>query len=267
MELSKFDVTNVYQSYGGFGFNLAGTSSASGDNVNAMANFQVGFLNSFNQGNYELVNDRNHFPGIYAQDSWKPIHGLTLNYGVRWEMFAPWANRVGDQTAFSPTNYAANKGTPQYSIATKAGTAGLPAGMVLSGDSGFPKNGVNNKYMQFMPRVGFAYDCSATARPSVRGGTGVFFQDRLPGFFNLNQASFVPNTDLHHPHQPAADSRQPRRAIQQPVLHRYARRGHTPTPSRSLCRLIPRRSSRTRSRSGSTIHPATFRCRSRTTTT
>ncbi|MGA2569353.1 MAG: carboxypeptidase-like regulatory domain-containing protein [Terracidiphilus sp.] len=193
MELSKFDVTNVYQSYGGFGFGLAGTSLPQG-NVNAMANYQVGFMNSFNQGNYELVNDRNHFPGIYAQDSWKPIHGLTIDYGVRWEMFAPWANRIGAQTAFSPANYAANKGTAQYSLATKAGTSGLPAGMVLSGDSGFPKNGVNNKYTQFMPRVGFAYDLFGNGKTSVRGGAGVFFQDRLPGFFNLNQASFVPNT-------------------------------------------------------------------------
>ena len=28
----------------------------------------------------------------------------------------------------------------------------------------------------------------------VRGGAGIFYQDRLPGFFNLNQAGNVPNT-------------------------------------------------------------------------
>ena len=32
------------------------------------------------------------------------------------------------------------------------------------------------------------------ARPSIRGGFGIFFQDRLPGFLNLTQGSFVPNT-------------------------------------------------------------------------
>lgn len=187
-ELSKYDVTNVYQSYGGFGFAPV-TNKISGVSYqypNAMANFLVGFMSAFNQGNYELLNDRNHFPAIYAQDSWKANRRLTLNYGVRWEMFAPWANRVGVQTAFSPANYAANKSTSQYST--------LPAGMVISGDPGFPKNGVRNKYGQFMPRVGFAYDLFGDARTVVRGGFGIFFQDRMPGFFNLNQAGFVPNT-------------------------------------------------------------------------
>jgi hypothetical protein len=195
-ELSKFDVTNVYQSYGGFGFGTASNTigSTTYQYPNAMANYLLGFLTSFSQGNYELVNDRNHFPGIYAQDSWKLSHRLTLNYGVRWEMFAPWANRIGAQTAFNPTLYAANKGTTPYKLATTAGSPGLPAGMKISGDSGFPTNGVNNLYKQFMPRLGFAYDVFGDGKSVVRGGFGIFYQDRMPGFFNLNQAGMVPNT-------------------------------------------------------------------------
>jgi hypothetical protein len=187
-ELSKFDVTNVFQGYGGFTF---GTTSQSLGGItyqypNAMANFQLGFMTAFGQGNFELLNDRAHFPGIYAQDSWKVTHRLQLNYGVRWEQFAPWVNRIGQQTAFSPANYAANKGTSSFST--------LPAGMLLSGDVGFPKDGLNSKNKQFMPRVGFAYDVFGDGKTVVRGGTGIFFQDRMPGFFNLNQAGNVPNT-------------------------------------------------------------------------
>jgi hypothetical protein len=196
-ELSKFDVTNVYQSYGGFGFNAVTANTVSGVTYqypNAAANFLMGFLTSFSQGNFEQVNDRNHFPGIYAQDSWRVTHRATLNYGVRWEMFAPWANRNGVQTAFNPANYLADKGTSQYLLSTAALTSGLPAGMVLSGDPGFPKNGVKNKYAQFMPRVGFAVDVTGDGKTVIRGGAGSFFQDRLPGFFNLNQAGFAPNT-------------------------------------------------------------------------
>jgi hypothetical protein len=192
VELSKFDVTNVYTSYGGFTSGTTNQSLTIGGvkntyyYPNAAANFMVGFLTSFGQGNFEQVNDRNHFPGLYAQDSWKVNHKLTFNYGVRWEMFAPWHNKVGAQTAFSPANFAANKTTAQYTT--------LPAGMVLTGDSGFPPNGVNNLYKQFMPRVGFAYDVFGNGKTSVRGGFGMFYQDRLPGFFNLTQASYVPNT-------------------------------------------------------------------------
>ncbi|MGO8756992.1 MAG: carboxypeptidase regulatory-like domain-containing protein [Terracidiphilus sp.] len=192
-ELSKFDVVNVYNSYGAFTSGLAGTSLAAA-NVNAMANFQQGFLSALVQGEFEETNDRGHFPAIYAQDSWKVNHRLTLDYGLRWEMFAPWHNKIGVQTAFSPTEYAANTGTSQFAIATASGTGGLPAGFVLSGDPGFPANGVGNHYKQFMPRVGFAYDVFGTGKTALRGGYGVFFQDRLPGFFNLSQSTFAPNT-------------------------------------------------------------------------
>jgi hypothetical protein len=151
-----------------------------------MANFQMGFLTAFGQGNYEQVNDRNHFPGLYAQDSWKVSHRLTLNYGVRWEAFAPWGDRNTKEQSFSPSNYVSGKSTSQYST--------LPAGMMLTGDAGIPKYGLNNKYAQFMPRVGFAYDVFGDGKTVVRGGTGIFYQDRMPGFFNLSQASWVPNT-------------------------------------------------------------------------
>ena len=187
-ELSKYDVTNVYQGYGGFGFNAVTNKIGTTEYryPNAMANFLMGFMSGFQQGNYELLNDRNHFPAIYAQDSWRVTPRLTLNYGVRCERFAPWANRIGVQTAFSPALYAQNKGTTQYDT--------LPPGMVISGDPGFPKNGVRNKNAQFMPRVGFAYDIFGDAKTVIRGGYGIFYQDRMPGFFNLNQAGFVPNT-------------------------------------------------------------------------
>jgi hypothetical protein len=192
-ELSKFDVVNVYNSYGGFTSGLAGSSQADA-NVNAMANFQQGFLSAMTQGMFEETNDRGHFPAIYAQDSWKVNHRLTFDYGVRWELFAPWHNKVGEQTAFSPSEFAANQGTPQFAVATSSGTPGLPAGFVLSGDPGFPANGVGNHYKQFMPRLGFAYDVFGNGKTALRGGYGIFYQDRLPGFFNLSQSTFAPNT-------------------------------------------------------------------------
>jgi hypothetical protein len=192
-ELSKFDVVNVYNSYGVFNFGLAGTSLPAG-NVNAMANYMVGFMTTFEQGEFERDNDRGHFPGIYAQDSWKINHRLSLDYGLRWEMFAPWHDKVGVQTAFSPSEFAAGTGTSQFLIATAPGTPGLPAGMVLSGDPGFPVDGVRNQYKQFMPRVGFAYDVYGDGKTALRGGYGIFYEDRMQGFFNLSQPTFTPNT-------------------------------------------------------------------------
>jgi hypothetical protein len=190
IELSKFDVTNVYQSYGSFatGGNITNKiGSKTYEYPNAMANFLLGFVTSFSQGNFEQVNDRNHFPGIYAEDSWKVSNKLTLDYGVRWEDFAPWANRNSSEQEFVPSNYVAGISTPRFST--------LPPGMMLDGDPGIAKNGVNSKFLQFMPRLGFAYDVFGSGKTVLRGGTGIFYQDRLPGFFNLSQASFVPNNE------------------------------------------------------------------------
>jgi hypothetical protein len=200
-EISKFDVTNIYQSFSGPAFGKA-TGNGNIANVDAYSNFLTGFMSGFNQGNYELLNDRNHFPGAYVQDSWKVNPRLTLNYGVRWESFAPWANRVGNEQEFITSQYLAGKSSPLYATAAHAagGAAasstitGLPAGLMLTGDQGIPQYGVQSKYLQITPRFGFSLDVFGDGKTVVRGGGGIFYQDRMPGFFNLNQAGNVPNT-------------------------------------------------------------------------
>jgi hypothetical protein len=146
----------------------------------------MGYLTSLTQGSYELLNNRNHFPGIYAQDSWKATRRLTLDYGIRWEDFAPWANRLPGQAAFLPANYTAGTVSKVF--------ANLPAGEVVSGDSGIAPNGVRNQYKQFMPRLGFAYDVFGDGKTVVRGGGGIFYQDRIQAWLNLNQVSLTPYT-------------------------------------------------------------------------
>ena len=196
IELSKFDATNVNAGDGNFGFapvkNVIGSTTY--QYPDALANFQMGFLSSFNQGNYELVNDRANFPSLFAQDTWRVTSRLTLDYGLRWEVFEPWRDIRNKQTYFNPANYASDTGTPQYNLSTFAGTPGLPAGMVLSGDAGYPTYGVYNKYSHIMPRLGFAYDVFGNGKTSVRGGFGEFYQDRLEAWMNLSQSTDVPNT-------------------------------------------------------------------------
>jgi hypothetical protein len=196
VELSKFDAVNLNAGDGNFSFapvdnRIEGTTYTY---PNSVANFEMGFMSSFTQGNAQLVNDRGHFPAIFAQDTWRLTPRLTVDYGIRWEMFEPWADHANKQTFFNPARYAADEGTPQYDLSTSAGTAGLPAGMVISGDPGYPQYGLNSKYAHFMPRLGFAYDLFGNGKTVVRGGFGEFYQDRMQAWMNLSQASDVPNT-------------------------------------------------------------------------
>lgn len=188
IELSKYDLTNIGTLNGSFTSAAVSVSSSvpNLNYVNAMANFQMGYLSGFSQGGAEYLNNRNKFPGLYAQDSWKATSRLTVNYGVRWEMFAPWSNKINETVVFDPNSYAAGTKSQVFT--------NLPAGMLVGGDKGVVAQGVNSQYKQFMPRIGFAYDLFGNGRTVIRGGGGVFYQDRLSGFFNQTQGSLSPFT-------------------------------------------------------------------------
>ena len=54
------------------------------------ADFLLGIDSSYTQGEGRNFYNRNHYVGVYAQDSWKATQTLTLNYGVRWDVVPPW---------------------------------------------------------------------------------------------------------------------------------------------------------------------------------
>ena len=179
LELSKVDVDNLNSLAGNFQFTATGTNGCAtqcaGD---AAAAFEFGYLASLTQANGQLFKPRGTFQGAYVQDSWKAMHNLTLDYGVRWEPFVAWRERDGRMGGFNPSLWTSNTHSTKYPLA--------PGGMQFAGDNGFNPRGAASAYGHFMPRLGFAWDVLGNGRTSVRGGAGLFFDSRINStLFNI----------------------------------------------------------------------------------
>jgi hypothetical protein len=107
---------------------------------------------------------------LYAQDTWRASQNLTVNYGVRYELYPPfWLNREGRTANFScgPQGYPTciNGGSP-----ANGGTVAVAsAGNGWGGDTQ-----MNPDRIDFAPRIGVSYHLFKPL--VVRGGFGIFHQ-------------------------------------------------------------------------------------------
>ena len=154
-----------------------GVFSFTADNTgNALSSFLLGSMRTFQQGAGEFKDNRNYYYTFYAQDDFHVSHNLTLNLGLRYEPFIPWYETKGRVEQFRAANYANGIVSTQFPNA--------PAGLLFPGDAGLPKYGVTASYLNFSPRVGFAYDPVGNGKSSIRGGFGVFFDSQQVGIEN-----------------------------------------------------------------------------------
>ena len=113
--------------------------------------------------------ERQHRMFYYGQDSWRITPKLTLNYGLRWEVYFP--------------EYVNGK--------DKGGFANLVQGLDrVAGEGGIGLNGnINNTWHAFAPRLGFAYQVNQ--KTVVRMGYGRSFD---MGVFGSNFGHTVTQT-------------------------------------------------------------------------
>ena len=167
--LRRFGATQSQQPNGLWTYDNQLTRSATGTGGNALASFLLGLPTQV-QRSHTPFEPRYHTnePSAYVQDDWRAKSWLTLNLGVRYDIFTPFTE---EQNRLSNLDVAAGR-------------------VLVAGVNGVSKTaGVKTDYSNIGPRLGFA----ATVSPStvVRGGYGVTY---FPG--NIASFAYMKNAPL-----------------------------------------------------------------------
>jgi len=160
MPRMQLNYLSTFQSNGQYTFG----GNASGDNL---VDFMLGWPSNFAQGNPEWENWRYTYFGLYASDSIRVKPNLTVNVGIRWEPYLPSVDTANRGSHFDYNNFANNIHSTVFPNA--------PAGLVYYGDPGVPRGYANKNWLQFAPRLGFAWDLFGNGKQSLRGSYGVFY--------------------------------------------------------------------------------------------
>jgi len=144
--------------------------------VGGVAN--VGGLASYYGSNFTYVNDRRFYSGVYFQDDWKVSPKLTLNLGLRWDHYTPYAEINGRQANFLGSNGGDGVGGTYYIPASTCQTPVSPFFTSLLATDGIKiacsgNDTGTSQYTNFAPRAGFAYH--VLPRVVVRGGYGIAY--------------------------------------------------------------------------------------------
>jgi hypothetical protein len=170
LTLRSREILNSASILGSFQFNQTLTSNCAGQPAPCALNSSTGFdVASFLLG-YASIKQRAYIGevpytetrpewGAFAQDDFRATSRLTLNLGLRWDVFVPWVEQDDRQSNFDPS-------TGRFVVASEdAVIAGVEVGRRLQTYS----------KADLGPRLGFAYDIRGNGKTVVRGGFGVFW--------------------------------------------------------------------------------------------
>ena len=137
---------------------------------NEFASFLLGQVDSASEYiNNVVVGERTNYAGLYAMDDWKITPKLTLNLGLRWDVYTPYSEVLNRYSIMDPSapNPAAGNIPGAYVYA--GGNAGTPP---FTGSNRLTSNS-NTDWRNFAPRLGAAW--KITNREVLRAGYGISF--------------------------------------------------------------------------------------------
>jgi outer membrane receptor protein involved in Fe transport len=144
------DVNFFESDYRGKGFFQIGNGDTTGYAVSELLD---GFMTEYDISTPVTNATRAWETGYYAQDDWKVSSRLTLNLGLRYDLYT---NPTENKNQLS--NFDLNTGQ-----------------LLVAGANGNSASLINTDKNNFGPRVGFAYDLFGQGKTILRGGFGIFY--------------------------------------------------------------------------------------------
>jgi hypothetical protein len=151
--------------------NYSGINIGPKDAGSGAANFLLGYLPAFvsrgTPGTPPFLSNKEI--SFFGQDDWKVNQSLTLNLGMRWDLFTQPTERFDSQSNYNPAN----------DTLTRAGKS-APGGRDL----------VNSDRNNFGPSAGFAWSGLKNDKSVViRGGYAIKYSEDTPGIPGILQAN------------------------------------------------------------------------------
>jgi hypothetical protein len=186
LTLRSREILNADTIVGQFNFDQSNTSSCAGivsgctpapNTGFDVASFLLGYAQRKNRALFDAGTYTEKRPegAAYVQDDIRATSRLTLNAGLRWDLFVPWVEIKDRQSNFDVT-------TGKFVVASPdAVIDGIKVGRYLQTYS----------KRDFGPRLGFAYDLLGNGRTIVRGGYGIFW-NFTPGGTSSSKAQNPP---------------------------------------------------------------------------
>jgi hypothetical protein len=170
------------------------TAAGRATSGNAFASFLLGAVdNASYNGLYVVPGLRYEYKALFAQDDWKVTRKLTLNLGLRWDLFTPRREHNTNISGFDPTLPNPGAGNLLGAIRFLGNGAGRDNSRESFADT---------YYKAFGPRAGFAYQLAA--RTVLRGGYGISYgqgnanaglRDSQKFIYGFNAAPSYASTD------------------------------------------------------------------------
>lgn len=148
-----FTVLQSSAPVGIYTFSAALTGDGSGSGGDALASFLLGYPSTVRRS-HSLIHPhyRTIEPSVYVQDDWRATSRLTLNLGMRYDVFTPYTEADNQLANFDRA----------------------AAAIVVAGRNGVSRSaGVSTDYSNFAPRAGFA--ATLPGDVVLRGGAGLAF--------------------------------------------------------------------------------------------